>query len=674
VKKIDLHIHTIAAPSDRQFEFSLTILREYVAARQIDAIAITNHNLFDLAQFNEITDGVHVCVFPGIEIDLESGHMLLISEKDELADFAARCKAVSERIKAKNTSMSLSDLEAIFPDLSRYLLIPHYEKKPSIGTDVLAKLGGLVTAGEVTSPKKFRYCIRDRDSLVPSYFSDIRITAGMSSFPTRQTYVDAGNVSLSSIRMCLRDKNKVFLAEEDGHQVFDALASGMKLSTGLNVILGERSSGKTYTLDRLFESYENVKYIRQFSLLERDEESEARRFNGLLSQKQSLFTQEYLNEFKDVVDGLASVDLKANDLAIERYVASLLKSAREFERADSFSKAQLFGETDFTTSGSEGLRKLISAVESLIDNTEYRSIIDKYVTMETLKKLAVELITKHAQEAELNLKKRWLNDLVGTIRKALQVHTAATVVEDVDFYRITLEKRMVERFRTVVEAVRMDREFTIRDVQGFRIVARLKRFAGAGELRSLSGKKVAFSEAFRVYNDPYTYLTALRDIDSIEASEYHKYFANLEYRILNRDGFDVSGGERSEFNLLQEISDAQQYDMLLIDEPESSFDNLFLKNEVNELIKDISKSVPTVVVTHNNTVGASIKPDYVVFTRKRAMESGVVYEIYCGYASDKYLLGANGQRIKNLDIILNCLEAGEKAYLERGDSYEVLKD
>jgi len=49
----------------------------------------------------------------------------------------------------------------------------------------------------------------------------------------------------------------------------------------------------------------------------------------------------------------------------------------------------------------------------------------------------------------------------------------------------------------------------------------------------------------------------------------------------------VSGGERSEFRLLQEIKDAQNYDFLLIDEPESSFDNMFLKSDVNQIIREI---------------------------------------------------------------------------------------
>ena len=674
MKKIDLHIHTIAASGDAHFEFDLAKLRQYVDSRKIDGIAITNHNLFDLLQYQEVADALPINVLPGIEIDLEGGHMLLVSDNDELSDFAARCKNLSERAVAQKGRVSVTDLWAIFADLSRYLLIPHYEKKPSVSGEVLARLGGLVTAGEVASPKKFCYCINDKESLVPVYFSDVRIDTALSSVPMRQTYIDSGDASLASIRICLRDKNKVFLAEEDGHRVFDALDNGMKLSTGLSVILGERSSGKTVTLDHLNDNYPNAKYIRQFSLLERDEESEVRRFNGILSQQQSLFTQAYLKEFGNVVDSLANADLARNQRLAEQYLSSLLKNAKEFERADSFSKAQLFGEVDFSLKGLQGLRELVSAVQALIDNTEYRAIISKYVALEDLKKLAIELMQKHAEEDVVNLKKRWLNDLIGTIRKALQVHTAATVVEDVDFYELAIEKHKVAKFEQVLTAVKKERQIPIKDVQGFKIVARTRSYASASELKSASGRKVAFSDAFRVYGEAYAYLCALRNIEGIEASDYYKFFVSVEYRILNRHGFDVSGGERSEFNLLREISDAQQYDMLLIDEPESSFDNLFLRNEVNELIKDISKTVPTVVVTHNNSVGASIKPDYVVFTQKKVMDGKVTYEVYSGYASDKHLTCGDGRKIKNLDIILDCLEAGERAYTERGSSYEVLKD
>jgi predicted metal-dependent phosphoesterase TrpH len=54
LKKIDLHLHTIPTVSDAHFIFSLDKLREYVNSAELNAIAITNHDIFDLVQFNEI--------------------------------------------------------------------------------------------------------------------------------------------------------------------------------------------------------------------------------------------------------------------------------------------------------------------------------------------------------------------------------------------------------------------------------------------------------------------------------------------------------------------------------------------------------------------------------------------------------------------------------------------
>jgi hypothetical protein len=202
-KKIDLHIHTVPTDRDSFFKFSIEKLKEYIELREIDGIAITNHNLFDLSQFEEISDAVSICVLPGVEIDVENSHILLIAENKELRDFDARCKEVSNQINTPEDSLSFSEFENIFQDFSRYILIPHYDKDPAIREDVLTRLKGFVTAGEVASPKKFKYCINDRESLVPVYFSDISIADRLSSFPTRQTYIDVSDVNFDAINICL---------------------------------------------------------------------------------------------------------------------------------------------------------------------------------------------------------------------------------------------------------------------------------------------------------------------------------------------------------------------------------------------------------------------------------------------------------------------------------------
>ena len=357
MKKIDLHIHTKSSISDSDFEFSLPKLKEYVESLNIDCIAITNHNLFDLEQFNEILDELEITVLPGIEINLEKGHLLLISENNELEDFESRCAKVEKLIENPKDYISIEVLKEIFPDLNRYLLIPHYDKNPIIRPETLEKLKENINAGEVTSPKKFKYCIKDAYSLTPVLFSDLRFKNEMTSFSPRQTYIDIDETSIRAIKTCLADKSKTFLTEEEGHSFFQVFENSQKLSNGLNVILGKRSSGKSYTLRRIFNDFENVKYIQQFELLEKDEEKDKKRFNELLNTKQSSVSEEFLKEFKSVLEDIVQIDEKENSIKIKKYLDSVLKVAAEEEKKDVYSKCALFNESKFTESDNETLKK-----------------------------------------------------------------------------------------------------------------------------------------------------------------------------------------------------------------------------------------------------------------------------------------------------------------------------
>lgn len=670
MKKVDLHIHTVQSVSDRNFTFNLESLREYTERLEIDCIAITNHNLFDKNQFLEICENISIKVFPGIEIDLEGGHILLISENEDLEDFESKCRKVTALISSKDDSITYEQLIEIFPILTKYLLIPHYDKNPNIKEESLKKLGDNIFVGEVTSLRKFKSCIKDLDKLVPVIFSDCRFVENMTTYPTRQTFVDAEETTLRAIKGCLYDKSKVFLSKEEGNEYFQATDDGIMLSTGLNVIIGERSTGKTYTLDKICGNFENVKYIRQFSLLQNDEES----FKKFVTTRHSLVTENYLKEFKDVVGEVNPIDLKGNEIQLEKYLESLKKYASESDKLDAFSKCKLYNETSFTIDDLENIKKLIKATETLLDNIEYKSIINQHITDDSLKSLLVDLIKKHNELYESNLKKHWLNDLVNNIKDALRFRSTTTAIEDVDFNKIQIEKIKVNKFKSLVKKLHTEKEIDSKEIRGFKVVAKTRKYTGASQLKAKSKSQLAFSNAFDNYEEPYPFLISLQNI-GIEEVEFYKYFIDIEYKTLNKHGFQVSGGERSEFNLLHEINDALKHDLLLIDEPESSFDNIFLKNEVNELIKEIAKEIPVIVVTHNSTIGASIKPDFIAYTQKTINGGSVDYKVYFGHPTSKQLRNVNGETIENLDILFKCLEAGEEAYYERKTrTYEILKD
>lgn len=670
MKKIDLHIHTVQSISDRNFTFDLASLKEYVEKLEIDCIAITNHNLFDKVQFEKICQEIKIKVFPGIEIDLEGGHLLLISENENIDDFAVKCQKIKDLILTKDDSISYNKLIEIFPDLKNYLLIPHYDKKPNIKHDTLIKLGDNIFVGEVTSLRKFKTCIKEADKLTPVIFSDCRFVENMESYPTRQTYIDVDDTTLNALKGGLFDKTKVFLSKEEGNNYFQATDDGIMLSTGLNVIVGGRSSGKTYTLNKICENFDNVKYLRQFSLLQNDKEN----FKKLVTTRHSLITENYLKEFKDVVFDINEIDLKSNDISLEKYLNSLKKYASESDNLDAFSKCKLYNETKFTLDSLDNIKKLIAATETLIETNEYKTIVNKHITDNLLKSLIIELIQKHNELYEINLKKDWANSLIESIKDSLRFRSTTTSIEDVDLSEIQLEKIKVEKFNQLVKQVQTEKVIDSKDIRGFKVLAKTKKYTGANQLKNKSKTKLSFAEAFSNYENPYKFLISLQNI-GIEETEFYKYFVDIDYRTLNKHGYEVSGGERSEFNLLHEISDALKHDLLLIDEPESSFDNIFLKNEVNELIKEISKEIPVIVVTHNSTIGASINPNHLVFTQKLVDSGNVVYKVFFGHPTSKTLKNVNGETIKNLDVLLNCLEAGEEAYNQRNTmNYEILKD
>lgn len=672
MKKIDLHIHTIATISDQEFEYDIKTLQNYISQLSIDTIAITNHNIFDREQFEQIVENISIAVFPGIEVDIEKGHLLLIADPSEISDFSVRCKEISKLITSPTDYLSLQQFTNIFPSLDKYLLIPHYDKAPVLQLEKVPDLKKHIFCGEVNSIKKFESCKKSADELTPVYFSDIRIIKGLVDFPVRCTYVDVDVLSISTIKIALSDKLKVLLSADDGHRLIDVLSNGLKISTGLTVVLGERSSGKTYTLDAIAKNISNHKYIQQFSLLSSSADLDEKRFEEVLHNRCDSVAEEYLQPFKSVVDDVRNISIEKNDSKLDKYLSALVKAATEADKEDIFSKTKLFGETTFDDRDLEPLKKLINAVDVLIDNSAYRSLIDYFVDKSILIRLGIALRKQHIVEEELILKKRFLNDIIESIKSELRIKTAASPVPDIDFYNFLMDLKKIEKFNAIATAVRKKQKIYCKDLHTFKVVASVRPFSGAQELKLLSKKVTAFSDAFTKYAVPYEYLCELRKKEDLSGTEFYKYFACIEYKVLNRYGFKASGGERSEYNLLEQLSDATQFDILLLDEPESSFDNLFLKSDVNTMIKDISRVVPVVVATHNNTIGASVKPDYILYTKKIVDHGGNVhYQIYSGFPTGRDLTEIEGDIIQKHNILLDCLEAGETAYIERRGTYEM---
>ena len=678
MKKVDLHIHTISTVKDRSFTFDINVLEDYVLSQKIDVIAITNHNVFDRNQYEQICLQLPTTiVLPGIEIDIDGGHALFIADSDKksLDAFEAICNQIPPLVKSQDDTIPFDQVQNLFHCFDDYLVVPHYDKEPKLPNETISKFGANIFTGEVCSVKKFVSALKTPNSLVPVLFSDFRVETLQYDeiYPNRQTYIDINDVTVNSLKLCLRDKNKVGLAPTDGHNLFQWSTSGLCLSTGLNIILGKRSSGKTHTLNSINKHFGGkALYIRQFSLLNTKDPNSIEQFEQEDKIKQSKIASDYLQPFKDVVDNISQVPTTEADMhLLDQYMKALVKFANEQHLNDVYSKTQMFNTPTYISFETNELKSLIDSVEQLIKNEKYKKEVEAFLDVKMLKGLFCKLVDEYRS---LNLRNKLIEDVNATlhaIKINLQMQSTATRIPDLDLYGILINDCKRVKFNKVVNELKTSRQINSRDVGHFRISTTTRPYNNATDMKQ--GSQVSLVEAFKSYDSPFEFIQKLKET-AVESASFYKYFVKVEYKILNSLGTVVSGGECTEFNFLAKVKDAMMSDILIIDEPESSFDNIFLKDEVNTLIKEMSKNMPVIVSTHNSTIGGSIKPDYILYAEKSIENGKVDYKVYEGMPDSKFLRTPSGDSIENYKITMNSLEAGESAYNNRKQGYDLLKN
>ncbi len=143
--KIDIHTHTKKCKSGDAptREISPANFCETILSTDVRIVAITNHNVFDLNQFEEIKDrlGESAQVWPGIELDIlndeSRGHLLVVVSPKSASEFYA---AVGELTKNSNPDSFTATIEDVLEkfDALNPLYIAHYkQKKPNLSDEVL---------------------------------------------------------------------------------------------------------------------------------------------------------------------------------------------------------------------------------------------------------------------------------------------------------------------------------------------------------------------------------------------------------------------------------------------------------------------------------------------------------------------------------------------------------
>lgn len=676
MKKIDLHIHTKKTSSDtnKNFVFSLDVLEKYVEDTNLDAIAITNHNTFDLKQFEEISNHLDIICFPGVEIDLVNGHILFITSLDNKKVLHECCEKLHGHITSNSSSISYEEFLEIFPKelIGNSLLIPHYDKSPNIDMGTIKKLKRITEIhwGEVSSHKKFLKKKKDEQALTPVMFSDIRIEENTEIFSNNHTYIRLNDININGIKLALKNKNHVEVNLDESNEIIELLPQ-LGISTGLNVVIGERSSGKTYLLEEIVNQNIDVNYIKQFELVMNNTSED---FHKKLQENLSSNTKSYLSELESIVATVKDIELKSDKKEVSQYVESLKNYAEYTNKQDVFSKTKLYNENKIDLPKFDNLSSLLVSTESLIENKGYEKLIDANVGKGNLKQLYIDLAKEYSKLKKKEELSKNTNQAISNIKDELFQKSTTPSIKELNLVDIVTNRMTVKRFNRLVNNMKEEHIYDQEAYMNFKRISKRESFKNVRDIKKVAKSRDAFSHAFEYYDNPYEYMLALKEIDSVIESELYRYFINVVHSINNDNGEEISGGERTEFNFLKKIKDSIDYDYLIIDEPEGSFDNLFLNKKINNYIKDMARKVTVIISTHNNTIGASINPDHLIYCEKIKDKGTNTFNVYYGSPNDEYLIDKRGHKVSNRKIQLNYLEAGEDAYNDRRTRYDLLKN
>lgn len=678
MKRIDFHLHTIPTEKDAHFDFDIRVLEEYVTELKLDAIAITNHNLFNLKQYTDICAELDINVFPGVEVDLEKGHILVIAPPEKAAELSVECDKLESEINTPNDYIDFETFKKIFPNYQKYLLIPHLDKTPVIKEQTLLKFEDIITCGEVRNAKRFTITKQSKGyELVPVLFSDFRIKkienfAGNENkkiFPTRITYLDINELTLNTVKMSLADKNKVYINADKTANVFQVLNDGTLASTKLNLIVGSRSTGKTYTLQKVKDSFgddERVKYIRQFEIVNNCDD---KNFNKMIAQECDEVVVEYQKPLGALIDRIVAIDKKGVDINVDTYISTLKEFASQKVSNDIFSKTKIFNEQEFSTIEPTEAKRIYENLLDIYTNKKYRTIIEKYIDRNRLELLIQEIIFVFNEEKRQYEMKLITNEIIGDLKSLLNARSAKTAPSQCDFMESHLSMSLVKSFNQVINRYKVERQIYEKPLPRFNKRISKYSFRNATHLKKSYPCSLGIVNEFAYYNSPYEYIRELKKA-GIPQSDLLKCFVGFNYSVTNNAGLEISGGERAEYKLEKEIKDAERYDILLIDEPESGFDNIFIKTDIIEMIRNIANKTVVFLVTHNSTLGPLIRPNWVIYNEF----IGGNFRVYSGPFESKILKTIDGNAILNYNVLLDTMEAGEKAYDERRSIYENIKD
>lgn len=685
MKAIDFHIHTLFDTSkDHAFTFSQQWLDEYVHSAELDAIAICNHNVFDTEQFRRIAKATESTVFPGMEVSLLNGHVLVIYDNstEAIAEIAHASEIITNFNLGPSDSIDIEEFKRVFPDWKNSILV--FETTKSNSMAIPDDLREATCLGGVPSPNRFQ-----RELLmgteVPALFSDAHASLDESDrkrnhipdLVIKHTFVECDTTSFEDIRRGLQQKSTVGSNKNQVTNIYDVVVDEhpVTVSTGLNLIVGRRGSGKTFLIDSIASgSSDKIYKLQQFDTASNRTRFLERQQAQKGQEAYKKFVQRYQKTWTQINDTLMKTD-ESDVTDITQYLIELQAYANSYNSRGQASQIGLFNDRPFEFIPQKNLISDLTSLRSLIESkdfwnhvtTAYRETFIKAYT--ELRSYLINTRIHENQQERVNI---LIDAVQSEVRRQSGIMKPPTINLTKSFKKnlvqdktnIFLEKILFSS----TDGVTLSRE----KFGEYQVVVRLVAFEDAKDYQKIMHTSEAVKNKLLI---PYregnfdTYLNNLKTYSFYRPNHLTDYIANVVTTLETAKGNPASGGQQVAFALLMGLEEAKSSDVALIDEPEASLDNHFIKTTLIPKLRELAMHTTTFVITHNSTLGTLLKPNYLIVAKTSDEKK---FDYLSGDFKSAKIHDTVGTEFDSIEDFVDAMESGIDTYKEKGEVYGTL--
>lgn len=702
--KVDLHCHTKATKNDGPGRnVTPELFAEKIALADVEVVAITNHNHFDLEQFNQLSKAASSAqVWPGAELDVQGQfgkwHMLVIGNPKKAAVLA---DSIQKLVGDKAPKDCLWTFDQVWEEFaaSDVLFVSHcHDKRPGITLQEIERIR------QMTS-NDWRLYFEPKSLATLGIWSahgyPMLLGSDVKDWNTYE------NCRFSKLRLKVDSFDQFLLLAKRDRQVVETLLSAstpktfqvsphesvrfpIKLYNDVNIIFGQKGTGKTQIV--------------------RSIESECTRISISVA---SYYGGEKYDEYDKIIDS-SNIERNASefgrtDAAAELESISnwsdplptpLAKYVSWFSTKGNNSKKDNFRISESATlpvpssavySSAKRIKDLAknTAEEWPLDTvTRYLGEDDAMALVELLKKLreatfedALHKFVDKESTVRANTALAALKNAIdrksGTISKP-----SATGFLEFAMTRIELKHCLDAVANAISPGILTSDSYlgTLEDKGELRLVTQ-KRFLCSDSrttefsfgINKLRGWKTAFEKVVATIwtNDLASNIASFcSEIERTGISSAEDFIGTSRYVTLadGKTKYEPSDGEKGILVIEQKLR--EEADVYLLDEPELGMSNQYIDKVIRTRVQELASAGHTVVVsTHNANLAVRTLP-YLSLYREHV--GGLDFKTYIGNPFVNKLVNLNDSTDeKEWSLVsMTTLEGGAEAFYDREAIYE----